>query len=161
MGHSEEISRRHYNHPQYLKNIEAMTSDLHDTGRLLRTYRSERVGRGPQTVAVPLVILMKHNGHWLRELSDHWRAVRLLAGTEQGSLKSTPLSKGRRASSVAGFAPDVPYVSLWWNFYLCTAIHGSSKKNTHIQKTGKARKKTRLNLDSFLCTPREFCVVVA
>ena len=38
LGHSEEISKKHYNNPQYLKNIEDMTSDLHDAGRLLRTY---------------------------------------------------------------------------------------------------------------------------
>ena len=45
----EEISRRHYNNPQYLKNIEAMTSDLHDTGRLLRTYIPSKRTRRART----------------------------------------------------------------------------------------------------------------
>ena len=106
----------------------------------LHPIEAKASGADPQTVAVPLVILMKHNGHWLRELSGHWRCDCWRA-LNKGRLKSTPLSNGRRASSVAGFAPDVPYVSLWWNFYMCTAIHGSSKKNTHIQKNRKGKKK--------------------
>ena len=60
----------------------------------------------------------------------------MLAGTEQGSLNSTPLSKGRRASSEGGwvlctaaFAPDVPYVSSWWS--LVSALLYLRLKNTH------------------------------
>ena len=43
----EEISRTHYNNPQYLKNIEAMTSDLHE--RLLRTYIPSKRTRRART----------------------------------------------------------------------------------------------------------------
>ena len=48
-GHSEDISKKHHNNTQYLKNLEVMVSDLHDSDRLLKSYVSTKRTRTKRT----------------------------------------------------------------------------------------------------------------